>query len=222
MRRLCVAPKSTLIEDCRRATRRGVLGRPSEIRMHEYAFVSYARRDQAFVDRLIADLQAAGIRVWRDTEQIQPGAQWQHAIQDALRSAAALLFVSSRNSRGSAWMQSELLWFFQTRRLVIPIIVDDAGQEALPNELRQFQWVDFRHSYDIALQKLLSVFPSTVKSPSAITPTEKRSKGYVFISYAEEDADFVERLRGFLSMRQYGYWDYAESDRDYHTIRSRT
>ena len=38
----------------------------------------------------------------------------------------------------------------------------------------------------------------------------------IFISYAEEDLKFIEALRLFLEDHQYGYWDYGESDRDYH------
>ncbi len=182
-----------------------------------YAFISYARRDRVFVDRLAADLQQAGIRIWRDTEQIRPGQQWEQAIEDALTSAVALLYISSEQSSGAAWMERELIWFFRTRKLVIPVIIDDAGEEALPAEVRQYQWVDFRKSYDDGLKKLLSVFPKLVKSDSAIKTLEKKSKGYVFISYAEEDSGFVEQLRVFLTKHKYGYWDYSESDRDYHS-----
>lgn len=182
-----------------------------------YVFMSYARRDRDFVDRLSADLQSAGIRTWRDIDQIQPGEQWQHAIEDALKEAVALLYVSSQNTEGSRWMEAELLSFFRSGRTVIPVIIDDEGERALPAELRQFQWVDFRESYDKALRSLLAVFPSTVKSESAIQAPKQKSKGYVFVSYAEEDADFVESLRAFLKDHEYGYWDYAESDRDYHS-----
>ena len=182
-----------------------------------YVFMSYARRDRHFVDRLSADLQSAGIRTWRDIDQIQPGDQWQHAIEDALEEAVALLYVSSQNTEGSRWMEAELLSFFRSGRIVIPVIIDDEGERALPAELRQFQWVDFRESYDEALRSLLAVFPSTVKSESVIQAPKQKSKGYVFVSYAEEDADFVESLRAFLKDHEYGYWDYAESDRDYHS-----
>lgn len=182
-----------------------------------YAFISYARRDQQFVEKVSTDLQRAGIRVWRDTEQIQPGQQWQRAIEDALTNAVALLYVSSQQSRSSGWMQHELLAFFRTGKLIIPIILDDVGEHSLPSELQQFQWIDFRESYDDSIRKLLSVFPSDFKSKTPIASTDEQSKGYVFISYADEDSDFVEQLRGFLTKRKYGYWDYAESDRNYHT-----
>jgi len=66
------------------------------MRAMDYTFISYSRQDHTFVDKLVADLQQAGIRVWRDTEQIQAGAQWQREIEDALENAVALLYVSSK------------------------------------------------------------------------------------------------------------------------------
>ena len=42
-----------------------------------------------------------------------------------------------------------------------------------------------------------------------------KTKGYLFLSYAEEDGDFLEELRNFLKKHKYAYWDYEESDRDY-------
>ena len=157
--------------------------------MEPYVFISYARRDEAFVDRLAADLQREGIRVWRDVEQIEPGEQWQQAITDALNKAVALLYVSSRHSETSSWMRQELQAFFETSRRIIPVIIDDAGKKALPINLRRFQWVDFRESYDLAFRQILSVFPESVKSASPLKTFKKRSEGYLFISYAKEDTD---------------------------------
>lgn len=182
-----------------------------------YVFISYARRDSQFVDRLSADLQQAGVRVWRDVEQIQPGQQWQRALKDALKDSFVLIYVASEHSGDSTWMFQELMGFSETSKLIIPLIIDDAGEQSLPDQLRMIQWVDFRPSYDTALQQLLSVFPTKVGTNHPIQKPQETSKGYVFISYAEEDSDFVGRLRQFLTERRYGYWDYAESDRDYHT-----
>jgi len=182
-----------------------------------YAFISYSRHDKEFVDRLSIDLHNAGIRIWRDVEQIMPGQQWQHALENGLKDSVVLIYVASINSRNSSWMFNELMRFSKTNKLIIPIITDDVGEHSLPDQLKLIQWVDFRHSYDEALKQLLSVFPTDIKEDEAISTPKKKSKGYVFISYAEEDLDFVKRLRKFLTKRDYGYWDYAENDRDYHT-----
>ena len=46
-------------------------------------------------------------------------------------------------------------------------------------------------------------------------PATRPAKGYVFLSYAEEDADFLTKLRAFFGERGYAYWEFETSDRDY-------
>jgi hypothetical protein len=83
------------------------------------------------------------------------------------------------------------------------------------------QMVDFRSSYQSGLQALFQALPALSRQsageaqlPSASNPA---TKGYAFISYAEEDLDFVAGLTGFMGNRGYAYWDYKKSDRNYHT-----
>lgn len=45
----------------------------------------------------------------------------------------------------------------------------------------------------------------------------QKSKGCVFLNYAEDVSDFVDRPREFLRVHGYAYWDYEDSDRDYHS-----
>ena len=41
-------------------------------------------------------------------------------------------------------------------------------------------------------------------------------KGYVFLSFVRQDKDIVEPLKKIFRKRGFAYWDYLESDRDYH------
>jgi DNA-binding transcriptional LysR family regulator len=41
-----------------------------------YAFISYVREDASRVDQIQRRLEAAGIRVWRDTRELWPGEDW--------------------------------------------------------------------------------------------------------------------------------------------------
>ncbi len=182
-----------------------------------YVFISYSRQDLPFVERLGTDLRAAGVRIWRDTEQLRPGEQWQGAIENALTAAEALLYVASKYSRGSGWIDAELRGGLLSRRTIVPIILDDAGENELPTFLRQYQWVDFRGDYAQALNNLVQALPSTARSTTPVAQLQDKSKGYVFISYSTNDGDFVDNLRRFLLEHGYGYWDYAQSDRNYHT-----
>lgn len=183
--------------------------------VRSYVFISYAREDTRFVDRLVEDLRRNGIKIWRDVEQLAPGQNWQNRVRQALESAAALVFVASSNSNEASFVASELALGLKLEIPIVPVILDKAGQERLPTELHSYQWVDFRTSYDDSLGILANAL-KLFQTSDPIEPLARKSKGYVFISYAEADTDFVERLRAFLGTHGYGYWDYAESDRDYH------
>jgi len=52
-----------------------------------HAFVSYVRDDKEIVGRLARSLEAAGIDVWLDKHDIEPGMRWPVAIENAIRSA---------------------------------------------------------------------------------------------------------------------------------------
>jgi hypothetical protein len=181
----------------------------------EHAFISYARQDREFVDRLTVDLRAAGVRVWRDVEQILPGQNWEDSLEKALERAPALLYVSSRHAGQSAWMNRELQ-AVRPSVVVIPIIIEDAGIDNLPPLLRAIQWADFRETYETGLNALLRLVPDKLRGKEPAAAESKKSKGYVFLNYAEEDSSFVRDLKAFLKEKGFGYWDYEESDRDYH------
>jgi hypothetical protein len=167
------------------------------------------------VDRLSGDLAREGIETWLDVEQIEPGANWLKAVETGLRQASALIYIASGQARGSRWMNSELTSVSDRGLPVIPVIVDDEGLGGLPSTLQQYQWIDFRHRYTSALEELVGTL-QRVRHTRSVAPTPAKSKGYVFLSYAEEDSQFAERLKRFLAGRGYAYWDYQESDRDYH------
>jgi hypothetical protein len=104
----------------------------------------------------------------------------------------------------------------QRSGLIIPIIVDDEGIDNMPTHLRNIQWVDFRYQFQPALLSLIeSLKNNEFRISSPIASPHVKSKGYVFISYADEDANFVKKLKSFLKDHGYAYWDYRESNRNY-------
>ncbi len=205
----------------------------------QYVFISYSRKDANFVETLVEKLRGTDIRVWKDTEEIQAGTDWRAALQDGISKASAMLFVSSVNSIGSEWMAHEMQAFLLSGRKVMPIVIDDAGEQRMPGALRDIQWVDFRSNYAGAFEKLIDALrdfidkekivadqaiPKVSSSPvflrkrfASIQKEVRKAKGYIFLSYAEEDAGFAEGLKIFLGEKDYAYWDYNDSDRDYHS-----
>ena len=74
-----------------------------------------------------------------------------------------------------------------------------------------------RQEYASGLIEIIGGLSHYMPSTSPVKTPQHQSKGYVFLSYAEEDRDFVSLLKTFLKENNYAYWDYAESDRDYHS-----
>jgi hypothetical protein len=179
-----------------------------------YVFISYSREDRIFVERLITALRRAGVRTWTDLENILPGQEWAQEIEKGLLQSSALIYVASRSSIQSNWMQAELGAFLRQNRRIIPIVLDDAGGASLPPLIRELQWVDFRGAFEPAFASLLRGI-GNLRDSSPIPPAEAKSKGYVFISYADEDSSFVTELKQFMTQKGYGYWDFRESKRNY-------
>jgi len=100
-----------------------------------HVFISYVREDTSNVDRLQSRLQAAGVRVWRDTADLWPGEDWRAEIRRAITDSA-LVFIAcfSRNrlSRKVSYQNEELTVAIDQMRLrrrddpwLIPVRFDD-------------------------------------------------------------------------------------------------
>ncbi len=180
-------------------------------------FISYSRKDQEFVRQLSVNLRNEGFDLWIDVEQISGGVNWPQTIANRLKQSTVVIFVASKHSEESSWMTFEVSTFLSLGNIVIPIVIDDEGEFRMPERLKSIQWIDFRQDYAQALSLLSSSLSNFVQHGPATKPKKVRSKGYVFLSYAQEDMDFVSDLKGYLAKRSYAYWDYEESDRDYHS-----
>jgi hypothetical protein len=101
-----------------------------------HVFISYVREDAAAADELQAVLEAAGIPVWRDTQDLWPGENWRAKIRRAI-SDEALVFLAcfSRTSRARqvSYQNEELALAIEQMRLrrssdawLIPVRFDDS------------------------------------------------------------------------------------------------
>jgi hypothetical protein len=100
-----------------------------------HAFISYVHEDWHEVDRLQEALEAAGIAVWRDTDDLWPGEDWRRKIRRAITDNA-LVFIACFSSHSAArvrtFQNEELLLAIEQLRLrrpddpwLIPVRFDD-------------------------------------------------------------------------------------------------
>ncbi len=71
-------------------------------------FISYSSKDQAFADRLYADLQAHGVRCWFAPHDAQSGQKLLEQIDEAIRLHEKLLLLLSLHSMTSEWVKTEI------------------------------------------------------------------------------------------------------------------
>lgn len=184
------------------------------IKINESVFISYSSKDKEFIFKLKDDLNKNGVYTWVDVEQIKPGALWQNEIKNGLTKSSVIIIVLSENYFSSNWVSIELA--LAQNKKIIPIRIDNALYTNIPSNIVERQWIDFYENYQNGLQILLEAIPDNNKIKQPIKPNKILSKGYVFISFCDEDTIFVKELRKFLKSQEFAYWDYEEGERNYH------
>jgi len=178
-----------------------------------YIFIRYANRDKTFAQKLASAIRDAGFNIWQG---VQPGENWQVAMESGIANADAIILLSSKHSATSPATLRQLDIAQQNEVPVLPVVLDFPGFKNMPRVLFGIDWLDFRKDYDTTLSNLLERLPQSAQTSGIHEQGLDASRGYVFISYAEEDTQFVLKLRDFLKDRDYSYWDYQDSNRDYH------
>ncbi len=74
-----------------------------------HAFISYSRKDTAFVERLEAALNKRGVATWRDATSIPGGDDWYQSISEGLKRAYAVVCIVTVNADESKWVRREQL-----------------------------------------------------------------------------------------------------------------
>ena len=71
-------------------------------------FISYARQDQKFAERLYADLKVQGVTCWFASHDLQGGKKLHEQIRKAIQAYDRLLLILSEHSMHSEWVKTEI------------------------------------------------------------------------------------------------------------------
>ncbi|MGA7525185.1 MAG: toll/interleukin-1 receptor domain-containing protein [Acidobacteriaceae bacterium] len=116
------------------------------------AFVSYSHEDLEFAQRLASDLKSAGAAVWMDKLDIEPGAQWDCDVEQALNSCRQMLLVLSPRSAASPNVLDEIGVALRTNKTILPLMLQDCE---VPIRVCRLQYIDFRKDYRAGLNELV-------------------------------------------------------------------
>jgi hypothetical protein len=106
-------------------------------------FISYSRRDQAFVRSLHDRLAAEKREVWVDWEDIPPSAEWLAEIERAIESADTVVFVISPDSVQSKTCRHECDHAVKMGKRLVPVVTRDVEASAVPEALARLNWLSF-------------------------------------------------------------------------------
>jgi len=182
-----------------------------------YVFIRDNKAHSEFSERLANDLRQSFIDARRAVGSLRPGSEWAKESLALLEQADATIFVLDEQFglNLAFWAVSNENTFFVTESttninsITVVVSADRTFEQPL---------ISFGIDYDQGLAQLLALIPKKLRHNQPLAPEKPVSRGYVFISYAEEDTAFVTKLSEFLKTRSYGYWDYQDSERDYHNF----
>lgn len=131
-------------------------------------FISYSRKDTAFVRKLAGDLEKAGYDVWWDVSDLRGGDDWPRVIPAAIEASQYFMIMLSPNSAASDWVEKEYTHALSLRRKIIPVMLQ---QSSIPFALNTINYVDFTSDdYVASFNRLLTALGHTGERPAVEPP----------------------------------------------------
>jgi WD40 repeat protein len=142
-----------------------------------HIFISHSSTDNAYVQRLTADLRHVGIPIWVDHQELKPGTRnWEKAIRAALKKSRALIYIGSLKARESDYVQDELsIAEMEGCTLLAAWAIGEDGHwlDCVPLGYGKLQYVDMRgEKYESGLKDLLTVLSDVPPRPVSPPPIE--------------------------------------------------
>lgn len=143
--------------------------------MKPKVFISYPRNDASFAQRLRRRLKQASLSSWLDVDDLKPGTEWQPKLEEALRTANAVVVCLSPNSANSAYVTCEWSYAMGAGVKVFPVLVEET---ALHPWLSRVQWIDLsgkRPPWSDLIKALKTVPRSRPTERQKTKPIQKKS-----------------------------------------------
>jgi len=120
-----------------------------------HIFMSYSRKDEEVMRRVVAFLRKKELKVWVDNENLIPGTPvWEEEIENAIKRAYAVVAILSPDSESSEWVRREITYSDRYLKRVFPILVRGDEDSSIPIRLITRQFVDIRSNEEAGLNSL--------------------------------------------------------------------
>jgi hypothetical protein len=142
-----------------------------------------------FVSDLEADLKQRDFRTWVDRSNLEGGDEWLDTLQQAIENCDVLLVILSPDATVSKFVKMEYRHAQCEGKVVIPLHYRNC--ERVPMDLNGIQWIDFRTSYEQALQELLPVLDRLKPSPKSQRRSSSSHQGIIDLVQEEREPPLV-------------------------------
>lgn len=119
-------------------------------------FISYARKDRKYAEKLVGRFAQEEADVWIDWEDIPPSTDWWDEIKKGIEGADVFLFLISPDSIVSKVCKEEINHAVANGKRLVPVVVRDVNPQDAPFEVSKLNWIFFREVdvFDEAFRKL--------------------------------------------------------------------
>lgn len=127
-------------------------------------FVSYSRRDEEFVVRLARALEAQGIEVSRDVDDLLPAAEWAKQLEQMVSAADTVVFVISPDSVASQTCTWEISLVERLNKRLAPIVYRPVADDKVPQGIAKLHYVFFTQesAFDSSVAALVSAIDTDI------------------------------------------------------------
>jgi hypothetical protein len=124
-------------------------------------FISYSRKDDAAMQRVVSYLRKQGINVWVDNEKLTPGTStWKKAVEKAIKESAAVVVFLSPDAYNSTWVEREISFAESHDIRIFPVLIRGNEKDAIPITLVNHQRIDLRLNEEFGLNVLRTALSS--------------------------------------------------------------
>lgn len=121
-----------------------LLGDGNKLLDNASVFISYSRKDKAFVKNMFDALAPDRERpVWVDWEDIPPSNDWLDEIHKGIETKDCFIFVLSPDSIKSEVCNWEVDHAVKNGKRMIPVVCRDVDYREVRKEIAQLNWIFF-------------------------------------------------------------------------------
>lgn len=144
--------------------------------METLAFICHSNVDAALAEKIVIDLEKAGIRCWIAPRNIQSGTTYAAAIVQGIKRSSYFIFVFSKSSNHSDAVVNEIENANALKIPIIPFKIDkDQYSDSLDYYLRSRQAIiAYEKPFNIAVAELAHSISDTIPVPPSPQPSKKK------------------------------------------------